>query len=88
MCKNYDADMPSKNYSSSDINSDYSEVTESNEKTYDESNWQDLMDDAIDFASTFSDTLSDRDENVERNEEGSAYSASIESSDGGDDDDD
>lgn len=59
MCKNYDADIPN-NYLTVEPSNDYSEVTESNEKTYDESNWQDLMDDAIDFASTFSDTLSDR----------------------------
>ena len=37
-----------------------SEVSESNKKTYDESNWQELMDDAIDFASTISDTYSDK----------------------------
>lgn len=64
-----------------------SEVSESNEKTYDESNWQELMDDAIDFASTISDIYSDKAENEQRNEESSAYTSRIEYSDKDDDGD-
>lgn len=86
MCKSYDVDVPN-NYPSFEPSNDYSEVSESNEKTYDDTNWRDLMDDAIDFVSIFSNTLSDSEESEERKEEGSVYSASTESSDGGDDDD-
>ena len=57
------------------------EVFESDKKTYDESNWKELMDDAIDFASTISDTYSDKAENEQRNEESSAYTSRIEYSD-------
>ena len=80
MCKNYDVDIPS-NYPSDSVDTDYSEVTYSDTKTYDESSWQDLMDDAIDFASTVSYTAHDRDENEERNEEGSIFSSRTETSD-------
>lgn len=62
------------------------EVFESDKKTYDESNWQELMDDAIDFASTISGTYFDKNENEQRNEESSAYTSRIEYSDRDDDD--
>lgn len=67
-----DFDKPDKDFY---VPPSTAEVYKSDKKTYDESNWQELINDAIDFASTISDTYSNKSENEQRNEDGSAYTS-------------
>ena len=85
MCKNYDVDVPNS-YPTVEPSSDYSEVTSYDRD--DAKDYSDYYDIPKDLFETIGQAINDAIENEERNEEGSAYSASTESSDGGDDDDD